>query len=92
MILRLDDVQAEIVLLVDVLGKADRVRSLGDDDGLSLEVRDALEAAAGLGQPAWLTDEGRNGERDLFLTLLVVGRAAALDIDGAVLDQRNPVR
>ncbi len=64
-------------------------RARDRDDGLALEVVDLIELQRLLGHEAACREEMRVGEGHLLLTIGVVGRRAAFEIDGAVRHQRN---
>ncbi len=63
----------------------------GGDHSLALQVREVLDAGVLLHQHQHAVDEDVVGERHLLLTFQVVGGGAALEVDGAVLQQRDPV-
>ena len=92
MVLRLHDAEAKLLLPVYGLGEADRIGALGHDNRLALQVGGTLQATIGLDEPARLADERRDRKRNLLLSLLVVRRSSAFDIDGAVLNEWNSVR
>ena len=91
MVLRAGDLDAELLLLVQLaqesLGRGPR----GDHRVLSRQVGDILDAAVLARQQPRPDDEDGVGERDLLLPLEIVRGRAALDVDGAVLHQRNAV-
>ena len=68
-----------------------RGRSGRRRDGLAVQVGDALDAGALLGRDAHFLDVHRRREGDVLLARRVVGGRAALEVDGAVLDQRDAV-
>lgn len=63
----------------------------GDDDRFILQVREIFDRAAFLHQQTGADDEDSIGEGRLFLALEVVGGRAALEIKGAILQQRNTI-
>ena len=63
----------------------------GRGDVLAVELGDRGDARVGLHRDAHFLDIGGDGEGDILLPRGVVGSRAALQIDGAVLHQRDAV-
>ena len=66
-------------------------RARRDDDLVAGEVGEVADAGIALGHQSRADDEDRDRKADLALTFGVVAGGAALEIDRAVLDQRDPV-
>ena len=89
MILRSKDVETEAFLSADLGNLLDIRRSRRRYDGFAFKIVDRLEISRLFGHEAVGGNEMRNGEGDLLLPIEIVCGGAALEIDGAVRDQRN---
>ncbi|MNY18960.1 hypothetical protein D3C86_1523690 [compost metagenome] len=91
MVLGADDVGAQLLLVVHLAQQALGRRASGGHHVLALQVGPVLDAAILLHHDAGADDEDAGRERDLLLAFQVIGRGTALDVDRAVLQQRDPV-
>jgi hypothetical protein len=90
-VLRAEQVDAELLVLVELPDDLEVGRAGGRDDRLAGEIAQLVDIGAGLHQEARAGVEVVDRERDLLAALAVVGGRAALDVDRAVLQQRDAV-
>ena len=87
-----EDVEVESLLCADLGDLLDIRRAGGRYDGLALEVVDRFQVGCFLRHEPVCSDEMRDGEGDLLLSLEIIGGRAAFEVHGPVRDQRDARR
>ena len=91
MVFRADDAHIHFLLVVQLMQQHFRGGTGCDDHGFAFQVGEIFDVAAFFHQQARADNENGVGERRLFLALEVIGGRTALEVVGAVLQQRNTV-